>query len=257
MWEKSELDRLHDTIYIRKSVRKYEQVSLDQATLDSVLQKTNGLTSPAPDNPVVFRILTKQQVKGMNPVKAPHYLAVYAPEGLEARINAGFMLQQMDLWLSAQGVGCCWLGMPNPAADVKQADGLPFVIMLGFGQPAEGLHRKSISEFKRKPLSEITDLSGVEQLLEPVRLAPSAMNRQPWHLTGSGTSLRIHCKNSGFISKAMLGDMPKVDSGIALCHLWLSALNANNFLSFEREGSPADVPSGYTYAWTVNLKPTR
>ena len=254
MWEKSELDRLYDTIYIRKSVRKYEQAALDQATLDSILQKTGGLTSPAPDSPAVFRILSKQQVKGMNPVKAPHYLTVYAPEGLEARINAGFMLQQMDLWLSAKGLGCYWLGMPNPAAEVKQADGLPFVIMLGFGRPAEELHRKSVSEFKRKPLSEITDLSGVEQLLEPVRLAPSAMNRQPWYLTGSSSSLRIHCKNGGFISKAMLGDMPKVDIGIALCHLWLSAEKNERFLSFEREGGSIEVPSGYTYAWTVNMQ---
>ena len=254
MWEKSELDRLYDTIFIRKSVRKYEQTALDSATLDSIQQKTSTLTSPAPASPVVFRILTKQQVKGMNPVKAPHYLAVYAPEGLEARVNAGFMLQQMDLWLSAKGFGCCWLGMPNPALEVKQADGLPFVIMLGFGRPAQELHRKSVSEFKRKPLAEITDLSGVEQLLEPVRLAPSAMNRQPWYLTGSASSLRIHCKNGGFISKAMLGDMPKVDIGIALCHLWLSAEKNERFLSFVREGSPTEVPSGHTYAWTVNMR---
>ena len=254
MWEKSELDRLYDTIYIRKSVRKYEQTVLDQATLDRILQKTSGLTSPAPDGPAVFRILTKQQVKGINPVKAPHYLAVYAPEGLEARVVAGFMLQQMDLWLSAQGFGCCWLGMPNPAPEVKQANGLPLVIMLGFGRPAEGLHRKNVYEFKRKALSQITNLSGVEQLLEPVRLAPSAMNRQPWYLTGSSSSLRIHCKNGGFISKAMLGDMPKVDIGITLCHLWLSAKKNDSFLSFEREGGPTETPSGYTYAWTVNLK---
>ena len=191
MWEKSELDRLYDTIYIRKSVRKYEQAALDQATLDDILQQTQKLISLLPGCPTAFRLLTRSQVKGFA-VNAPHYLAIYAQEGLEARANAAFMLQQIDLWLSAQGIGSVWLGMPNPAPDVKQMNGLPFAIMLGFGRPAEKLHRGSISEFKRKPMSGITTLRGMEKLFEPVRLAPSGMNRQPWYLAGNETTVRLH-----------------------------------------------------------------
>ncbi|MCL2853165.1 MAG: nitroreductase [Defluviitaleaceae bacterium] len=253
MWEKTELDRLCDTIYLRKSVRKYEQAPLDQAMLDSVINKTRELTALSTDT-VAFRILTKQQVKGMNPVKAPHYLAVYAKEDTTARINAGFVLQQIDLWLSAQRLGTCWLGMPNAAKDVRTADGLPFVIMLSFGHPAEEVHRKDVSEFKRKALPEITNVSGIEQLLEPVRLAPSAVNRQPWYLIGSTQALRVCRKSSGFVMGAVMGDMPKIDIGIALCHLWLSAQKNDSFASFERENSPKDIPSGYTYDWTMNLK---
>jgi len=254
MWGKTGLDSLYDAIYRRKSVRKYEPTPLRQEVLDDILQKTSELTSPAPESSAVFRILSAKQVKGMVPAKAPHYLAVYAKVGLEARVNAGFQLQQMDLWLSAQGIGTCWLGMPNPSTEVKEADGLPFVIMLAFGTPAEAVYRKSITEFKRKSLLEITNLSGMDRLLEPVRLAPSAMNRQPWYLTGSVRALRLSGKNNNIISKAMLGDMPQMDMGIALCHLWLAVEKESKFLSFEREVSPKSVPGGYSYVWTVNLK---
>lgn len=122
------------------------------------------------------------------------------------------------------------------------------------GRPAEEPHRKDITEFKRKSLSEITDLSGMEQLLEPVRLAPSAVNRQPWHLLGSAYSLRLCCKKNNILQKAMFGDMPYMDMGIALCHLWLSAEKENRFLSFERETNPKGMPNGYEYVWTVHLK---
>ena len=253
MWEKADLDGLYDAIFHRKSVRKYEQTELDESTLESILQKTHELISPLPRCPVAFRILAKQQVKGVNPVKSPHYLAVYAEEGPEARVNAAFKLQQMDLWLSMQGFGCCWLGMPNPASDVKKADGLPFAIMLSFGYPAEEVHRRNISEFKRKPLSEITNLYGMDRLFEPVRLAPSAINRQPWYLTGDAASVRLCCKNGSLISKAVLGDMPQIDLGIALCHMWLSAEKEERFISFEREQISRKIPNGYTYIWTVKM----
>ena len=256
MWEKAELDRLYDMIFRRKSVRKYDQTALDQATLDSILQRAGSLTSPLPATlpagQTAFRLLARSQIKGMA-VKAPHYLAIYAREGLVSRANAAFKLQQIGLWLSAQGIGSVWLGMPNPASDVKQADGLPFAIMLGLGHPAEELHRKSVSEFKRKALPEITNLRGMEDMLEAVRLAPPAVNRQPWYLTGCDPVLRLHYKSGRFISKAMLGDMPQFDAGIALCHLWLAAEKTSRFFSFALEQPPKEARSGHTYVWTVNL----
>ena len=71
MREKFELDILHDTIFRRKSVRKYEQALLDQSTLDNILQRTQSLTSPLPSSPTAFRLLTRNQVKGFA-VNAPH-----------------------------------------------------------------------------------------------------------------------------------------------------------------------------------------
>jgi len=42
--------------------------------------------------------------------------------------------------------------------------------------------RTSVSEFKRKPLNEISDIEGADDLLEAARLPPSAGNQQLWFL---------------------------------------------------------------------------
>jgi hypothetical protein len=163
------------------------------------------------------------------------------------------MLQQMDLWLSAQGLGSCWLGMPNPAPDAAACEGLPFLVMLAFGAPAEEPHRKEISEFKRKTAAEITGITGVEKLVEALRLAPSAVNRQPWYLAGDSSALLLCGKKNNMLQRMMFGDMPRMDMGIALCHLWLTAEKHGIFQSFEREPAPNDIPDGFEYVTTVRL----
>ena len=49
---------------------------------------------------------------------------------------------------------------------------------MAFGKPAEPLYRE-LSEFKRKPLAEISE--GSDERLEAARLAPSGMNVQNWY----------------------------------------------------------------------------
>lgn len=254
MHEKPELERLYKAIFRRKSVRKYKAEALPKEAQEGILKKTAALRALRPKTPVAFRVLSEKQVKGMVPAKAPHYLAVYAESEPMAQMNAGFMLQQMDLWFSSQGLGSCWLGMPNPAPEAATCDGLPFVIMLAFGVPAEKAQRENAEEFRRKSIEEITDISGIPALAEALRLAPSGVNRQPWFLTGSNFAPRLCSKKNNILQKALFGDLPHIDMGIALCHLWLAAEQENKFLSFEGDPSPQNVPGKYEYIMTIRLK---
>jgi nitroreductase len=251
MYEKPEIERLHNAIFKRKSVRKYAPKALAQDALDAIAARTEKLQPFQPGTPVTFRILAEAQVKGMVSAKTPHYLAVYAANEYMAQVNAAFMLQQMDLWFSAQGLGSCWLGMPNPASDSATCGSLPFLVMLAFGAPAEETHRAEISAFKRKTAEEITSITGAESLVEALRLAPSAVNRQPWYLTGTADALRLCGRKNNLLQKMMFGDMPRMDIGIALCHLWLAAESGGVFQGFEREADPKDVPEGFEYVITV------
>jgi nitroreductase len=253
MYEKPEIERLYNAIFKRKSVRKYAPKALEQDAQDAIMARTGKLKALQPETPVAFRILTEAQVKGMVSAKTPHYLAVYAANEYMAQVNAAFMLQQMDLWLSAQGLGSCWLGMPNPAPGAAACEGLPFLVMLAFGAPAEEAHRKEISEFKRKTAAEITGITGAEKLVEALRLAPSAVNRQPWYLAGDSSALRLCGKKNNMLQRMMFGDMPRMDMGIALCHLWLAAENQGVFQGFEREAAPDDIPDGFEYVTTVSV----
>lgn len=61
------------------------------------------------------------------------------------------------------------------------------------------------------------------QPLEMVRWAPSAVNRQPWRVVVKENAAHFYLKHTkGFVSEAV-GDMQKIDMGIALCHFALAA----------------------------------
>ena len=153
-------EMLYQTIFKRKSIRKYDQAPLDEKTLERVRSEVAALKPMLPAIKTEFRFLSSEDVKGMFKAEAPHYLAIYSEEKAGFAANAGFILEQMDLWFSANGIGCCWLGGSKPNKKAAPVDGLEYVIMLAFGKPTEELQRKSAAEFKRKPLAEISDIKG-------------------------------------------------------------------------------------------------
>jgi len=89
--------------------------------------------------------------------------------------------------------------------------------------------RKGVKADERKPASELffdrdfliplkEENPETAEALEMVRLAPSAVNRQPWRVVRKGNGYHFYLKHDkGYIGKAT-GDLQKVDMGIALCH---------------------------------------
>ena len=243
-------EKLYETIFKRKSIRKYESAPLDQTTMDMVRSEIANLTPLLPGIRTEVRIMEADTVKGMFMAGAPHYLAIYSEEKEGFSANAGFMLQQMDLFFSANGLGCCWQGGAKPTKKVDPVAGLEFVYIVAFGRPTETLHRTSVAEFKRKALSEISDIKGMDEMLEPVRLAPSGVNNQSWFYRGDAN--RIDAYNA----KSMMFDqMNQVNVGIGMCHLWLSALHHKNEIAFAIEGPGEErTPKGYRYVVSARMK---
>lgn len=241
---------LYETIFKRKSIRKYKSELLDQSTLKEVRLFTSTLTPMIPGIKTNIRILGGDEVKGMFKSKAPHYLAIYSEQKEGFAANAGFLFQQADLYFSARGIGSCWHMLSKPLQKNDPSSGLKFVIGLAFGQPAEDLQRKSVSEFKRKPLSEITDIKELDELLEPARLAPSGVNNQSWYFRGDSKSIDAFYAKSGITRL-----MNQINVGIALCHIWLAALHAGRSVDFvvigERENG---APKGYRYVISLQMK---
>ena len=227
---------MNEIIRKRKSIRKYDLAPLDTATLETVRAQIKKVKPLYPN--IRYSIEITNKTKGLLGVKAPHYL-LFGSEGKEGSLeNIGFIGQQMGLFFSEAGIGSCWLGSSKPGE--KEESTLPFVICMSFGKPAESLHR-SLSEFKRKTLTEISE--GSDPRLEAARLAPSGINTQSWFFVADNG--KIHC----YRKKALLGFMDKmtcIDIGIALCHI---AEESENF-HFSKE---AGVPQrkGYIYMGTV------
>jgi hypothetical protein len=114
---------------------------------------------------------------------------------------------------------------------------------MSFGKPAESLHRE-LSEFKRKPLSVISE--GADVRLESARLAPSAVNAQNWYFIAENGKIHCYRLKSKSLLKSMFDKMHRIDMGITLCHI---AEESTEF-SFTKE---ADAPTrnGCIYVGTV------
>ena len=163
--------------------------------------------------------------------------------------NAGFMFQQLDLYLQSIGMGVCWLGMGKMNnKDIKgsEQDNLKFVILLAFGYPHDDPPRSSTSEFRRKALSEICDIPNPK--LEPARLAPSSVNSQPWYFTHENNVIQAYRSIGGGIN-TMLGDMNRIDMGIALAHMYVA--NPDTFCFFKSQNAKNIKGYKYTGSFTI------
>jgi hypothetical protein len=163
------------------------------------------------------------------------------------------LLQQVDLYLSANGIGSCWRGLQSASKGIKKASGLEFVIILAFGKPVEPLHRENISEFKRKSMDQISTVTSMDEIMKPVRIAPSASNIQPWFLTGGDGILHAYCVKHGPMMPGLLKKMNTISIGIALCHAWVAAKHLGKDVEFDtNESARADLP-GYYYVTTLKV----
>lgn len=246
---------LYETIFKRKSIREYDLTPLDGHTLAEIMAHTSALNPLYDGIKIEMILLSQKDVKGLFLAKAPHYLALFSETKDGYLTNAGFMLQQMDLFFSANGFGSCWQGVAKPTKEMLNRSKLEFVILLAFGKPKERLHRESVLEFQRKPFGGITNLKAADSLLEPPQLAPSAMNRQPWFFTGSVSTLHAYRVKSSILTAFMLEKVDKISIGIAICHIWLAAKHFGKEVEFisdkEAQNNP---PEGHDYVITIRVK---
>lgn len=243
---------LYPMILKRKSVRKFDPAPLDKATLAKIHSFTTALRPLFPGIRTELKLMSGDEVKGLFKVAAPHYLAIFSEEKDGHLANAGFLLQQVDLYLPTIGLGSCWQGGPKPTKEVKGPEGLAFVILLAFGHPAEPLLRNSVSEFKRNPLGSITNISGEDELLEAARLAPSAVNKQTWYFTRTGDAIHVYVGRGSVIPPQRL---KAIDAGIAMCHLWLAAENSGRTAEvMVKDPGSTGAPKDYDYIASLVIR---
>jgi len=240
---------LYDAISKRKSVRKYKDEPLSNEQLNGIMAFSKAAKPLFPEIKTEMRLLGADDVSiQMFAVKAPHYLAFFSEEKEGRYLNAGFMLQQTDLFLSASGLGSCWLGLSRAKKEKKPGKGLNYIIMLALGTPDEEPQRTDISQFRRRTLSEIS--GGNDPRLEAARLAPSAKNSQPWYYICEDGRIYSYREKINPAMELIMGSLNTIDMGIALCHIWLAGEKAGLPFSFTTE-VPRPAPKGYLPIGTI------
>lgn len=215
-----------DTIARRRSVRRYVDTPMAAGIKEQILDHFENLRPLFPEHSIYAEFIRRDEAKSAIPTPwMPHdLLAVYAEDSVTSRMNVGFILAELDLALQGAGLGTCWLGLGKPKAK-KEKRGLPFLIMMAIGYPSDVPMRGGAQDFDRRSPTEIADRE--DPRLEPARLAPSAINSQPWYFTHTSDGYDLYCVRK---KSATLRGLAHIDVGIALGHL--AVANPESFTCF-------------------------
>jgi len=219
---------------------------LDKDTLKSIAEYAKTVVPLFKEIATDTTIVGPKNIKSRFNVKAPHYLCIYADSSKEGYLtNTGFMFFQLDLYISSLGLGSCWLGVGKPKEGTALGK-LDYVIMIGFGKSLASPYRE-LDEFKRKSITEMCDAGDTK--LEPARLAPSSTNNMPWYFAKSGDKYHVYCAKQGNVLKFFLGEINKLDTGIALAALFVEY---SETFSFSVE-TTFPHRAGYSYVGTISI----
>lgn len=219
---------LYEAIGSRQSIRKYENKEIPEKLKNQLLafgETVSRLNDRiGTEMEILDNIKGKADIKGLFRVEAPYYLVLYSvPEEGYAR-NAGYMMEQIVLYLTTKGLGCCYLG----GSKVKRSSvtGKVQVMLLAFGYPKGKLLRESPLA-KRQPLNELCTFKEeageqMRTVLRAARLAPSAFNSQPWHFIVYADRIYVFAKKGGLLLRGD-SEMRDFSIGVMLSHIMQAA----------------------------------
>ncbi len=229
---------LYEAIFRRKSIRKYRQDEIDSGILEEIEHFGEDALGIRPDIPVKWKIFRARdrRVRGAFLVKAPYYIAIYSETQEDYRRNAGCLMEQLSLWMLTKGIGSCYQGGARVRGEGEP--GMELVMIMAFGYPAEPLERHH-EDFRRIELKKLVTVHGKfgpvqKKLLEAARLAPSAMNLQPWRFVSADDRIHLFVKKPGRVGKRAQENYNLFDAGIAFSHMLITAEEQWFDLSYQK-----------------------
>lgn len=265
---------VEEAVKNRYSVRSYEKRPVDDQMKQKILSYAGELKNPlGPQMRVQLiekdtapngeKLGTYGIIKGTN-----LYLGVTIPDEVYAMEALGYDFEQLVLYATSLGLGTCWLGGTfnrsafTKAMEIREGELFPILSPLGY--PAkkrsltEQVMRRSIkadarlswkelffvNDF-RNPLTE-EEAGEYRFPLEMLRLAPSAVNKQPWRVLKDDNGFHFFEKHSLGGEHGSI-DMQRIDVGIGICHFHLAAMERNLLGHFERKQPDLETSKDMTY----------
>lgn len=220
---------LYEAVYERMSIRKYRMETINENVLSGIYVFENQMEKLFPEIKVKLEIVEnlskKNPMKGLFMVEAPYYLLLYTEDKEKSDLNAGYIMEQISLYLVTKGVGSCFLGMTKKKQEAQE-EGMRFVMAMAFGRPKGVLLRQGY-QAKRLDMEELCvykerPTTWVKEILEAARLAPSSVNNQPWRFVVYENRVHVFSKLSAG-KKALLSRMTDFDMGIMLANVMVAA----------------------------------
>lgn len=217
----------YEAIFVRKSVRSYKMEPIASSTIDKLkkfYENVQKLFLGIETEISIIENLEKSPKAGLFSVKAPYYLALYSEEQDKAMMNAGYIVEQLSLYLCTQGIGSCIIGGYLLRRAFQVREGKKLMILLAFGKSRGSCVRKRHEE-KRLDLKHLcvykeTPRQWMHQLLEAARLAPSSYNCQPWRFLVYDNRIHVFAKNA---KNRRQKKFQELNFGILLSHMMVAA----------------------------------
>ena len=220
--------KVYEAIFVRKSVRSYTMDALNTQIFEGIRTYYEEIRDLFGGIATELEVLDNRQgqYKRLSTfaVKAPYYLALYSEEKDRAQMNAGYLMEQLVLYLCSKGIGTCFVGSMLVKRSQQRRGDKKLMALVAFGKSKGSPTRKPI-EAKRLDLKELCVYKEVprqwmKQLLEAARLAPSSMNSQPWRFVVYDSRIHIFSKKR---SMERLGKWDELNFGIMFAHMMVVA----------------------------------
>lgn len=229
-------NRFYNEIFKRKSFHLFRGVGsdkIDPEELSRIEEAYEGFEKLYPEIRTAIRIVPAKQVSFKR--DAEYCIMIYSEKRDNYLINAGYIGEQLDLYLVSRNIGTLWFGIGKP--DLDKYDGLDYVIMIAIHKlNDEKQYRKDMFKAKRKPLDEIWSGNALG-VADIVRFAPSACNTQPWFVKNDGKMLTVFRYKKpgkrGIMPANAVSYFNRIDIGIFLC--FLDICLAEKKITFTRE----------------------
>ena len=239
---------IFETIHERRSVRTFDGTPLRAQDTEQILAFAESAENPY-RIPITWKLMHAKET-GLSSaviVGEDAFLAGKLQRVPFAEEAFGYTFERFVLFAASIGVGTTWIAGTMDRSAFEKAVGLtqnevmPCVSPLGY--PAkkmslrETLMRKGVKADSRLPFETLFFNTSFERplspesagklkdVLEAVRLAPSAVNKQPWRAVVCDDCVHFYEKRSKALREDAW-DIQKIDMGIALCHFALAAEEA-------------------------------
>ncbi|MBQ6755535.1 MAG: nitroreductase [Oscillospiraceae bacterium] len=256
-----------DTIRARRSVRTFDGADLRAGDIEKIEECAKSASNPY-SIPIEWRILSAGD--GLSSpviVGAQRFIAGKMRRTEHAEEAFGYSFEKIVLLCEELGVGTTIIagtmdrGAFERAMGLESGEVMPCMSPLGY--PAkkmsirEGMMRAGIKADTRLSFGEIffdgafdkplADGGAISDALEAVRLAPSAVNKQPWRVVIEENAAHFYIKHARGYGAGTGWDMQKIDLGIALCHFELAMREMGFEPRFELGEPGVSAPEGVDY----------
>lgn len=233
-----------DAIVARRSVRTYTAEPIKDSIL-SELRSFMGTIKPLHSSiktnvSILSREDFARKYHTILSHNAQHFIVIRSVLKDGYLENAGFIGEQIILFLTEMDVGSCWLGCCKPKA-TEDAGQLPYVVSICFGRADNAPRRLSPEEANRKLIHEVVlgkiSSPALLPLLDAGRLAPSSMNRQPVRYITESNNIYVYRKRP-LVSVKLLEDLGCIDVGVALANIYVASGESRVFVREKNYPTP-------------------